>query len=265
MTDIPQQLWIIEPRDPLIVRDGRPFGPNPGARAATLPFPFPSTIAGAIRHKAGLHPDGTFNLSQKDHVMTIPICGPLLVELQDDAIANWLLSAPADALLLDPEPDREGVVLRRWLAPCSFRATTNQPDGLRLVGPASPESNKVSSDVPRFWYRDALQAWLTDPQDDEPALATLGIPKLEVSARMHVSVQPETQTAREGALFQTSGLEFTWRDRNAAKTGCFVTKRLALAAWSGGSFPHFDNGGIAPMGGERRLMHWTHRQEADAP
>jgi hypothetical protein len=28
--------WIIEPRDPLIVRDGRPFGPNPSAQAISL-------------------------------------------------------------------------------------------------------------------------------------------------------------------------------------------------------------------------------------
>ncbi|MFZ2521089.1 MAG: type III-B CRISPR module-associated Cmr3 family protein, partial [Anaerolineae bacterium] len=28
--------WLIEPRDPLIFRDGRPFSASPGARAKTL-------------------------------------------------------------------------------------------------------------------------------------------------------------------------------------------------------------------------------------
>ena len=48
-------LWRIEPRGPLIVRDGRPFGLNPGARAESLDFPFPATIAGARHHRAGHH------------------------------------------------------------------------------------------------------------------------------------------------------------------------------------------------------------------
>ena len=53
--------WIIEPHDPLIFRDGRPFGPNPGARAKTLSFPFPSTTTGGVRTRAGLDKDkGTF-------------------------------------------------------------------------------------------------------------------------------------------------------------------------------------------------------------
>jgi len=38
---------LIEPRDPLIVRDGRPFTNSPGARAKSLPFPLPQTLAGA--------------------------------------------------------------------------------------------------------------------------------------------------------------------------------------------------------------------------
>jgi CRISPR-associated protein Cmr3 len=47
-------VWIMEPHDPLLVRDGRPFGSNPGARARSLLFPFPSTIAGGMRTRAGL-------------------------------------------------------------------------------------------------------------------------------------------------------------------------------------------------------------------
>ena len=36
------QTWIIEPRDSLIVRDGKPFGANI-THATSLDFPFPST------------------------------------------------------------------------------------------------------------------------------------------------------------------------------------------------------------------------------
>ncbi len=110
--------WIIEPRDPLIVRDGRPFGPNPGARATTLPFPFPSTIVGALRTKAGLSAkDGIFDPQQIDTILTYGLCGPLLVELsEDDSIVDWLLPAPTDALIL-ADKDQEKLGHRFWLAP----------------------------------------------------------------------------------------------------------------------------------------------------
>src|SRR5258708_5539574 len=117
--------WIIEPRDPLIVRDGRPFGPNPGARATTLPFPFPSTLVGALRHKAGLDPNGQFDKNQITTVLKQGMRGPLLVELDaNDTINNWLLPAPADALLLEPakashddDDDKPPTAQRFWMQP----------------------------------------------------------------------------------------------------------------------------------------------------
>jgi CRISPR-associated protein Cmr3 len=258
-------LWIIEPRDPLIVRDGRPFGPNPGARATTLPFPFPSTIVGALRHKAGLDTNNQFDRNQISTVLSKGMCGPLLVEIDDDdTITDWMLPAPADALLLDPEqsnpsdPQEEKIrtVLRFWLAPREQHASTNLPKDLLLVGPSEHRPEKVSTDAPRFWGRDIFYNWLVTPTNDKPLLSTLGIRRLETNTRMHVSLQPEQQTAREGALFQTSGLEFTWRDWQQAKEDKFVTRRLALAAWFDGETPQF-TGGFAPLGGERRLMRWS--------
>ena len=41
------KVFIVEPRDPFIARDGKPFGV--GVSAATLPFPFPSTTTGGVR------------------------------------------------------------------------------------------------------------------------------------------------------------------------------------------------------------------------
>ena len=51
------QTWIIEPRDSLIVRDGKPFGANI-THAVSLDFPFPSTTAGGVRTRAGLDAAG---------------------------------------------------------------------------------------------------------------------------------------------------------------------------------------------------------------
>ena len=261
-------IWIIEPRDPLIVRDGRPFGPNPGARAATLPFPLPSTIVGGLRHKAGLDDAGVFNRNEVTRVLGLDLRGPLLVELTAEGVLHqFLFPAPADALALDADGSAPGVTELRIqaLAPRALPGapTTNQPDGMALVAPATRVPNKVSGAAPRFWHERHFSTWLTDPAPDATfALDAVGLRSLESDARTHVSVQPDTQTAREGALFQTRGLEFTWRDRAAwTEREAFVTRRLALAAAfedAGRPYtpPHFP-GGLAPLGGERRLMRWS--------
>jgi CRISPR-associated protein Cmr3 len=274
MIDLPH-FWIIEPRDPLIARDGRPFGPNPGARATTLPFPLPSSVIGTLRRHDGCDAQGLFDTGAITRVLETEMRGPLLVMLNDDTddtIADWLFPAPADAQLFsDERASTAGVresaseesqrVVRRCLAPYesiqAIATASNQPEGLRFVGTAHPETTKPISreKAPNFWRRTAFEKWLEHPVDDEPLLHALGIPGLELNIRMHVSVIPETQTALEGALFQISGLEFTWRDREAAQGQRFVASRLALAAWTSGSFAHFADG-LAPMGGERRLMRW---------
>lgn len=249
--------WIIESRDPLIVRDGRPFGPDPGARAATLAFPFPSTIAGALRHKAGLDEHDMFNADPKE-MQQIAVRGPLLVRLNDanDLVEEWLPPAPADALVLELDPADDALVRVQRLAPRS-QALTNMPDGLALVGPREAVPNKVSGRTPCFWHAQHFFDWLEAPGEDcVMRLDTIGMKELATDARMHVSVDGATQTAREGALFQTRGLVFTDAERS----------RLALAATleqDGETYTcqHF-RGGIAPMGGERRLMRWSY---VDAP
>ncbi|HMA33298.1 MAG TPA: type III-B CRISPR module-associated protein Cmr3 [Chloroflexia bacterium] len=273
------QTWIIEPRDPLIARDGRPFGPTPGARAASLPFPFPSTTTGGVRTRAGLDAQGRF-VADPQQVRQIAVRGPLLVELDGErTIRQWLAPAPADALLVETRPGQADPATRQWLRPIlpDAGAHTNLPGGthaalladLLPVGPAFYNPNKAAAGVPRFWYWDVFQAWLQNPADGAQAhrqvrpdqaastLWVLGPPdqpagQIELGhsgphpeQRLHVGIDPGTLASREGALFQTRGLEFTGPDR----------RRLALAVTSDGTFPHAGDG-FAPLGGERRLVSW---------
>lgn len=241
-------VWIIEPRDPLIARDGRPFGPTPGARAVSLGFPLPSTTVGVVRTRAGLGPDGKFDPTQVDRVKRIAVRGPLLVQLSEEgAVERWLLPAPSDALLLDAAPAGTDRLYRCRLAPLALPvgAAANLPEGMALVGPARPDPRKPAR-APRFWFWERYIEWLSNPVDGEIARADLGCDGPVAESRMHVSLDPETQTAREGALFQTRGLEFTmqgWR-------------RLALAVYSEEKL----RPGLAPMGGERRLISWRASQ-----
>jgi CRISPR-associated protein Cmr3 len=257
--------WIIEPRDPLIVRDGRPFGPDPGVRAAPLPFPLPATTTGAVRHKAGLRADGIFDKRDTTMIAAIKqhaIHGPLLVRLDahaDDQIVEWFAPAPADALSLETDA-RDGTIRIRQLVPLVLPASAamNLPSDLLPVGQPQRLPNKPLDGAPRFWRWERFEQWLRVPIEIAQATYApqdIGLRELAVDWRVHVSIQPGQQTAVEGALFQTGGLVFTWRDQAAEQAGKLVTERLALAVTSDGDFAHFV-GGVAPIGGERRLAAW---------
>lgn len=247
-------VWIIEPRDPLIVRDGRPFGPDPGARARSLPFPFPSTIAGALRHKAGLTAVGSFDRERAapehpDSVLNVGVRGPLLVALNDDgSFKEWLPPAPADALLLRGETDEAALQRVRLLPLHPPEGSVYRPPAggePSLVGPRRALRSKPGEHAPRFWRWSVFERWLIDPEEGPCRTHELGIAGPCSESRMHVGIQATTQTAEEGRLFQTSGLEFTGPER----------ERLALAVESDGEFAHWQ-GGLAPIGGERRLAAW---------
>ena len=77
--------WIIEPYEPLIVRDGRPFGRQPGVLAVSLPFPFPATTTGATRNRAGSDEYGIFRATgdQLQALKKIQVRGPLLARMDD--------------------------------------------------------------------------------------------------------------------------------------------------------------------------------------
>ena len=125
-------VWIIEPRDPLIFRSGKPFEALPGARANSLPFPYPSTITGAIRTREGLNDSGVFQTKEISRVKAIAVQGPFLVELNDSGdIEHWLLPAPGDAVLLKQRNSNEKALLKR-LIPIKMLpgAATNLPEDL---------------------------------------------------------------------------------------------------------------------------------------
>lgn len=260
--------WIIEPRDPLIVRDGRPFGPTPGARAATLGFPFPSTTTGGVRTAHGLHQGWDFSSTNPNKeqvikdVLATAVRGPLLVQLMEDSgeIAEWFVPAPADALLFDLDPrNNEQAALRR-LRPLALPdgAATNLPAGLTPVGLTAPDLRKPHAHPPRYWRWKRFEEWLKQPGDEANiTLVELGHDGPLQEARTHVRITPDKLTAEDGALFQTRGLEFS---KSNARGQLSSAQRLALAVLTDDSVTLPT--GLAPLGGERRLMHWRASQQA---
>jgi len=263
-------IWIMEPRDPLLVRDGRPFGPDPGARATSLPFPFPSTLAGGIRARAGSNEDGIFQYvgdkAALQRLKTLRIRGPLLVQLTADGgdidPDTWLLPAPHDAQLLpthETELDSTTAYLRRLvpLAALSGALTDLDQRELWFVGdPGSNAQSKPLKTAPAFWYWQPMKNWLLDPALLTGAVQTLsqlGLRKLESERRLHVSIDAAKETAKEGMLFETSGLEFTAPGNGKQRLHDARRLALVIAAEDGAYTVH---SGLTSFGGERRLVTW---------
>lgn len=263
--------WMILPRDPVIVRDGRPFGPDPGARADSLPFPFPSTIAGAVRERHGLKLGGFGdNGVDASTVLKVAVQGPFLVQLGSDgaAQADLLLPTPHDALLLQDQDTSR--IKRCWLRPLgvaedahSDLAVTSEAPW--YVGMATPDKSKSLSGAPTFWWWPAYQEWLEAAQDGPVDDAGLGICGLIRESRVHVRIDAASRTANEGFLFQTGGLEFNQHIGNKAS---------ALPIWGLTDIATFGllvstsadmDQGAGSLGGERRTVFWQSAEPTNTP
>ncbi len=262
-------LYTLEPRDPLIARDGRPFGADPGAKASTLPFPMPSTIAGVTRTRAGTDKNtGLFQKSKIAQLLGQAVRGPILV---NPITLEFFAPAPNDALML-----KDGTV--KCLLPKKFPkgVISDLETDLVPVMMQNSEQEKPNDKAPKFWYWSFFEQWLLTPEEIKPKMyevtpalqntpaelkttdpenLLIGLKALSVQTRSHVSIGHETQTAINSALFQTSGLEFIHQsDRISSAIP------LALAIETKLEIPNQ----ISPAGGERRLARWQ-KQHGQLP
>lgn len=260
-------IWIIEPHDPLLARDGRPFDPTPGARARSLPFPFPSTTAGAIRTRAG-EEGGRFPAELPERageVKAVTIRGPLLAALNDGVVQEYFAPAPTDALLIDKNADKLDLLLmepltlppggQTDLAEVAVDGAPPQPP-LLLVGPPRPEFRKAARRPPAYWKWGQFERWLTGPADATNLdAADLGIAGPPRDRRSHVGISADSLTGLEGALFMTAGLSF-WHNAEMESPRLSGARQLGLVV-DVDNLGHLTiDPGYGPMGGERRLMHW---------
>jgi CRISPR-associated protein Cmr3 len=249
-------VWLIQPRDPLIFRDGKPFNTTPGVQATSLSFPYPSTLAGGVRTRAGRDAAGKFDSQQIDYLLQRSIRGPLLVALDESGkLAEWFFPAPADSLIVDAGDESKGV--RYWVHPVALPtgAAMNLEQGLPVsVNPVV--KHKSQQKAPNFWNWATMEAWLEHPGNDAEAvdLPKIGMPHVIRESRMHVLIDAETGTASEGFLFQTSGLEFSTTRQDGNQKTLSKFQQYALAVETDANLAP----GVDFLGGERRVVYWTH-------
>jgi CRISPR-associated protein Cmr3 len=246
-------VWLANTRDPLIFRNGKPFSADPGSRAETLPIPFPGTITGALRTLYGTDPQtGVFG--PKTIRDSYQVFGPFLVELnEDNQIKEWFFPAPQDAVFFDQEGAANNTAELRDLKPLSLPADVMlDTEGMNVCGFKSHEKQKSHRTPPAFWNWKSFKKWLIDPSEEKDVnLDEIGIRPLPVQTRMHVSISSSTQAYEDGALFQTSAVEFDI-PKTSAQTLREV-RHFGIAALTDLNIP---NGGPGFLGGEKRMVYW---------
>ena len=231
--------WLIEARDTLMVRDSRPAGD--GLSMRSLPFPWPSTITGLARTRAGSDENGQFTLTkdEAEQLLELEVLGPWLIALDAKGEAReYYFPGPKDCLW----HDQGEALIRTQLIPKKLDedCASNLPKDLEILQPAHelPEG-KASKRAPAFWSWKELERWLLSPSARQNLKADFGLPGLVRETRTHVAIDPKTGTADEGKLFSTEMLRFADTKRQLALGFACADPRIKR--------------GIVHLGGERRL------------
>ena len=243
-------------RDPIVSRDGRPFGREQGNRMRSLPWPMPSVVAGSLRTALGKAGEKEF----RDAIST---------ELLQVAVGS--VFPMVDGQLYLPAPDDCSVhenkrVLRARPEKVIEDAGCNWPDEAEGLQPVMLPIDRQEEDFkskkgPNWWPLNRLADWLigNDVDFDHTFLRAP-----EIEERTHVQLNPDTGAGQEGMLFTTAALNLTHlprygdRPKKAGRMDGFAAIRLVTRAaadgWAGETVSRLNT--LHPLGGERRLVHW---------
>jgi CRISPR-associated protein Cmr3 len=259
-------LMELTAHDPIIARDGRPFGTGQGNRMRGLAWPLPSVIAGSLRTAlVKAHPDLDFAGSIPQQLMEIEVAGVFPITGQE-----LYLPAPNDCVWNGDKGEiNRAKPLRVEQGGCDFPV-----DGLL---PVMPSDDPTKPDfkprpVPAWWPVSKFTDWLLDA--DKPIKFDASFLNAAVQeTRDHVCLDPDTGAAAAGQIFATGGLNVTHLPRHGVDRDD-VTRRFdqrfaqitlsARVTRNDERFAHLDKLTWHPLGGERRLVHWRPSDAAQA-
>ena len=210
---------VLTPRDPIVARDGSPFGADSGNRMRSLDWPFPSVLAGSLRTLIGKLDGADFgDGATLEALKQMAIAGPLPLrdgELyfprpQDIAVREQDGLREAFAARPSPLADGEG---------CNFPSSGLLPV---MLSDAAEEDFKPVR-VPAFWSSEKMARWLVDMRGKQFAREHLPQPtrggdwgrgylqSLPKDERTHVEIEFELGAAKESRLFTTAALDLSQR------------------------------------------------------
>jgi len=244
-------------RDPIVSRDGRPFGAGQGNRMRSVDWPLPSVIAGSLRTALGKTAGKDFSLETAAELQQVSVSGVFPV-----ANNQLYLPSPQDCVVhpsrgplpaMPIEINDGGCDLPHpGLRPVMFDQPTDEDD----FKPKAP---------PAWWPIADYVKWLSGSSvtlNEDFLLAP------EQEDRTHVKMDADAGVGSDGELFTTTGLALDhlrrYFDSKWSETQCRsfadryaeirLATRVASDGWCAEQVSNLD--GHFPTGGERRLIHW---------
>lgn len=270
----------IDAHDPIVARDGRPFGV--GQRMKSLDWPYPSVLAGSMRTLLGKMNGGFLGKDAKklvENLLNICIDGPF--PLKDHQL---YFPAPKDILAKKNGKKWTAIPLRP-VSPengsgCDF-------PNVGLLPAMIPETNDEGfkpEKMPAFWSKKKMTDWLVNPdgahfafckssnEDDggqnndceskkkkecwESDSDFLNAPKKDI--RIHAGIDSNRGAAEDGMLFMSVGLDLTSESQDSP---VHLSARVRMDDKSSFCRQILKLNEIHPFGGERRLAHWSRADE----
>ncbi len=253
-------------RDPIVARDGRPFGAGQGNRMRGLGWPLPSVVAGSFRTAlVKAHPDLDFSGDMPQQLMAIEVAGVF------PAVGNELyLPAPSDAVA-EPTEDSKAIKRVHRVTPQPNSGGGDFPDDLP-VQPVMLSEDQSKQDfkpkpVPAWWPLKRYEEWLTTEKAELPGdwFDANFLNAAVQENRDHVSLDADTGAAADGQLFSTAGLNAAHLPRyRIAGSDPFRERFYEVVLSARVAIPDSDAAlkldnqfqTWHPLGGERRLVHW---------
>lgn len=235
----------IEPHDPIVARDGRPFGAAAGNRMKTLPWLYPSVLAGSVRTLLGKMADWDFTDPEiVAHLKNLAIHGPLAVRN-----GSLFVAPPFDAVLHPNDKKHYAARPTPW---AQYQGWDLAETGLlpALLDDTLGDDFKPVK-LPALWSIDAAAGWLAAPNPNSFTLSESDqIGKVPRHSRTHLEIDAATGAAREGMLFTTEGIEFSGGLHMSALLD--IPPDVPALKEHAAALNHFNS-----LGGERRLARFT--------
>jgi CRISPR-associated protein Cmr3 len=246
--------------DPIVCRDGRPFGAAQGNRMRSLGWPLPSVVSGSLRSVLGKAANREFSVATSQDLLQVDVAGVFPV-----AEGRLYLPAPQDCVV-----DRAQRAFRAAPQPLEQAGSDWPMDGLLPVGltEAQAPNDFKPEQAPAWWPAECYAEWLVG---DDIAFNDQFLQAPEIEDRTHVQLDPDAGAAEDGNLFTTAALPLSHLRRHGVRAAGTLSSRFAAIAltarvranaWCGETVAKLD--ALHPLGGERRLVHWKASAETSA-